>query len=206
VITRYGSPFGEGEVVVANGALLAIRLPRGDRSVCDETAGPEHRSEAPDAAAGDATASSRSVGSEDLAVAARWKEELEAYFRGEKLSWTAEEVDLDHLGLGDFERAVYKMLLTVPAGTTVSYGVLAEMAGYPRAARAVGSAMAHNPIPLVVPCHRVIRADGSLGNYGDDPSLKPRLLEHEAACVAAEAARSACSSDRASATNGGAPG
>ena len=206
MITRYGSPFGEGEVVVANGALVAVRLPHGHQSVGDEAAGREHRSEARVAAAGDATASSRSVGSEDPAVAARWREELEAYFRGEKLSWTAEEVDLGHLGLGDFERAVYETLLTVPAGTTVSYGVLAEMAGYPRAARAVGSAMANNPIPLVVPCHRVIRADGSLGNFGDDPSLKPRLLEHEAACVAAEAARSACSSDRASATNGGAPG
>ncbi len=58
------------------------------------------------------------------------------------------------------------------------------MAGFPRAARAVGTAMANNPIPVVVPCHRVIRADGSLGSYGDDPSWKPKLLEHERACTA----------------------
>ncbi|MDR1189354.1 MAG: methylated-DNA--[protein]-cysteine S-methyltransferase [Bifidobacteriaceae bacterium] len=62
----------------------------------------------------------------------------------------------------------------------VSYGQLAELAGYPRAARAVGTACANNLIALVVPCHRVIRADGGLGNYGTDIQIKRRLLAHEA--------------------------
>ncbi len=66
----------------------------------------------------------------------------------------------------------------------MSYGELAEMAGYPRAARAVGNAMASNPIPIVVPCHRVVRSDGTLGNYGNDPTWKERLLEHERLHVA----------------------
>jgi methylated-DNA-[protein]-cysteine S-methyltransferase len=114
-----------------------------------------------------------------LAVLSRWAAELEAYFRGERLSWNAEEVGLSELPLNGFSRAVYETLLGVPAGLTVSYGTLAQMAGFPRAARAVGTAMATNPIPVVVPCHRVIRSDGSLGRYGDDPTWKERLLAHE---------------------------
>jgi methylated-DNA-[protein]-cysteine S-methyltransferase len=117
------------------------------------------------------------------ALLAEWAAAMEAYFRGERLSWPTDEVPWDDLGLRPFERAVYQALLTVPAGETVSYGELAEMAGYPRAARAVGTAMAANPIPVVIPCHRVIRADGSLGRYGDDPEWKPRLLEHERAAL-----------------------
>ncbi len=74
--------------------------------------------------------------------------------------------------LGVFEQAVYEALLSVPAGETVSYGELAEMAGYPRAARAVGNAMAANPIPIVVPCHRVIRSDGSHGQVRQRPHVE----------------------------------
>jgi methylated-DNA-[protein]-cysteine S-methyltransferase len=118
-------------------------------------------------------------GDRDRAVVAKWVDALEAYFRGERLSWTVEEIDFDRREMNSFRRAVYETLLTVPAGVAVSYGALAEMAGFPRAARAVGTAMASNPIPIVVPCHRVIRADGSLGRYGDDPSWKERLLTHE---------------------------
>jgi methylated-DNA-[protein]-cysteine S-methyltransferase len=115
----------------------------------------------------------------DQTVAERWMSELEAYFAGKRLSWTSREIGLDDLGFGTFAKAVYKALLGVPPATTVSYGELAAMAGYPRAARAVGTAMATNPIPIVIPCHRVIRADGSLGRYGDDPAMKAGLLAHE---------------------------
>ena len=112
----------------------------------------------------------------DMEALARWIEALEAYFRGERLSWSADELPLEQLAAGPFERAVYAALLSVPAAQTVSYGELAEWAGYPRAARAVGNAMAANPVPIVIPCHRVIRADGTLGNYGNDPAWK-RLLQ-----------------------------
>ena len=121
---------------------------------------------------------------DDQAALDRWIAELEAYFRGERLCWTAEEVGVEHLGVPEFARKVYAALLAVPAAETVSYGGLAELAGHPRAARAVGSAMANNPIPIVVPCHRVIRSDGSYGNYGHDPAYKVRLLDHERAHVA----------------------
>jgi methylated-DNA-[protein]-cysteine S-methyltransferase len=119
------------------------------------------------------------VDPKDLALLKRWVEELESYFRGERLSWKAEELDLPGWSLNGFTRTVYETLLGVPAGLTVSYGMLAQMAGFPRAARAVGTAMATNPIPIVVPCHRVIRSDGSLGRYGNDPKWKERLLAHE---------------------------
>jgi methylated-DNA-[protein]-cysteine S-methyltransferase len=108
-----------------------------------------------------------------------WTAQIEAYFRGERLSWRADEIPWRALGLGVFERAVYEALLTVPSGETVSYGELARMAGYPRAGRAVGAAMARNPLPIVIPCHRVIKADGKLGNYGKDPRWKKILLDHE---------------------------
>ena len=116
---------------------------------------------------------------EDQEALARWVADLEAYFRGERLSWAAEEIELDSDDMSSFALRTVKALLAVPAGSTVSYGELAEAAGFPRAARAVGSVMANNPIPIVIPCHRVIRSDGSLGRYGTDPRWKERLLEHE---------------------------
>jgi methylated-DNA-[protein]-cysteine S-methyltransferase len=138
----------------------------------------------PAGVAGSRAQSQAQKGSSDLslrqgAALERWVEALEEYFRGERLAWSTQDIPWEDLRVRPFERAVYEALLTVGPGETVSYGHLAEMAGHPRAARAVGSAMAANPIPVVIPCHRVIRSDGTLGNYGDDPDWKPRLLEHE---------------------------
>jgi methylated-DNA-[protein]-cysteine S-methyltransferase len=118
-------------------------------------------------------------GLQDRAAVQRWVAELEAYFRGEHLSWRVDEVGFDTEGMTPFALRTVGILLAVPPGSTVSYGELAEMAGSPRAARAVGSVMARNAIPIVVPCHRVIRSDGSLGRYGSDASWKERLLMHE---------------------------
>lgn len=79
-----------------------------------------------------------------------------------------------------FHIAVWLALLEVPRGEIVSYQELARRAGRPGAARAVGSAMSGNPLVYVVPCHRVVRADGHTGNYGGGADLKVRLLEWEA--------------------------
>jgi len=155
-----------GVVLVRRGSLAAVELPDlqgGQRSIANV-----------------AVCQEPSASSEDLDAAARWAAALEAYFRGERLTWALEEVPLAHLGLGTFQRTVYEALLAVPPATTVSYGELALLAGHPRAARAVGSALAANPIPVVIPCHRVIKADGSMGRYGNDPAWKPLLLTHEA--------------------------
>jgi methylated-DNA-[protein]-cysteine S-methyltransferase len=80
-----------------------------------------------------------------------------------------------------FRRTVLETLRGVPRGQTVSYGELAARAGNPRASRAVGSACARNPIPIVVPCHRVLPSTGKLGNYGGGPERKRVLLELEGA-------------------------
>ena len=89
------------------------------------------------------------------------------------------DLALDWRLTSGFYRRVLEALMEVDYGTTVSYGELARMAGSSRAARAVGTAMSTNPIPLVVPCHRVVRSDGSVGEYGGRPEVKTWLIEHE---------------------------
>jgi methylated-DNA-[protein]-cysteine S-methyltransferase len=108
------------------------------------------------------------------------KRELDALFAGKR---QAIDVPLDLDGIDGFRRTVLETLAhDVPWGETVSYGELAAMAGRPRAARAVGSAMRHNPIPFVIPCHRVIASGGKIGGYGGGRNaieLKRRLLARE---------------------------
>ena len=79
----------------------------------------------------------------------------------------------------DFQRRVWEMLLTIPYGETRSYRELAQAIGAPKAVRAVGAANGANPLPIVVPCHRVIGANGKLTGYGGGLPLKKRLLELE---------------------------
>lgn len=78
-----------------------------------------------------------------------------------------------------FQRQVWSALRDVAPGTTVAYGELASSIGHPSAARAVGMANSRNPVALVVPCHRVVRADGSLGGYAGGVERKRWLLRHE---------------------------
>ncbi len=185
LLASYSTPWGMGVVSVSRGRLLGVELPEaGGEPALPSAAGASsapHATSTPTAA--DTADAAVAADVADAAVAASWVSALEAYFRGERLGWKAKEVPLEEMDLGDFERRVYRALLSVPPAVTVSYGTLAELAGYPRAARAVGNAMAANPIPVVIPCHRVVRSDGSLGRYGKDPAWKPRLLEHEAAHV-----------------------
>lgn len=83
------------------------------------------------------------------------------------------------IGGTKFQRAVWEAMRSIPLGATVSYGELARKAGYPGAARAVGQAVGHNPIPLLIPCHRVIASDGTLGGFGGGPELKRAMLKQE---------------------------
>jgi methylated-DNA-[protein]-cysteine S-methyltransferase len=109
-----------------------------------------------------------------------WCSLLSRYFAGERVSFPLDlDAYLDQLGCTDFEADVLRALARVPYGRTVSYRDLARDAGHPNAWRAVGSVMARNELPVILPCHRVTRSDGRLGNYGDDPSWKPRLLALE---------------------------
>jgi methylated-DNA-[protein]-cysteine S-methyltransferase len=94
---------------------------------------------------------------------------------------TAFDLPLDLRLAGGFRRTVLARLTEVGYGRTVSYGQLAAAAGSPRAVRAVGTACATNPLPLVVPCHRVVRGDGSPGRYNGGAAVKRALLDLEAA-------------------------
>jgi methylated-DNA-[protein]-cysteine S-methyltransferase len=103
---------------------------------------------------------------------------VEAYFAGDLAALDGLEVATAGTA---FQRAVWAALRSIPVGKTVSYGQLAARIGKPRAVRAVGLANGSNPVGVVVPCHRVIGADGSLTGYGGGLARKRWLLEHEGA-------------------------
>ncbi len=103
---------------------------------------------------------------------------LRRYFDGDLAA--IEEICVDPSGT-EFQRRVWSALRKIPAGRTASYRELAMSIGHPEAVRAVGAANGSNPIWLVVPCHRVIASDGTLGGYGGGLDRKRWLLEHERA-------------------------
>lgn len=102
-------------------------------------------------------------------------EQLEAYFAGELSEF---DLELELVGT-DFQRRVWAALLTIPYGETRSYGEIARQIGAPGASRAVGLANGHNPISIIVPCHRVIGANGSLTGFGGGLPRKRALLALE---------------------------
>ena len=102
--------------------------------------------------------------------------ELSAYFRGEDIGFSLE---IQFLTGTDFEKKVWSALYEIPFGETRSYKWVAEKIGKPSAARAVGRALSKNPLPVIVPCHRVIESDGSIGGYSSGTDIKKRLLEME---------------------------
>jgi methylated-DNA-[protein]-cysteine S-methyltransferase len=109
---------------------------------------------------------------------------LQAYASGEPQDFSDLAVEFGPLSA--FQRRVYRRCRQIPHGQTLTYGRLAQLAGSPRAARAVGSCMARNRVPLIVPCHRVIGSGGALGGYSAPGGvrLKRRLLQLEAGQIA----------------------
>ena len=119
-------------------------------------------------------------------------QELEEYFAGERASFDvplrisetspasfgAKAPHQSHLG-SPFDRAVWEQLAAIPYGETRSYGQIARDIGRPDRARAVGAANARNPLPIIVPCHRVVGSDGSLTGYGGGLAMKEALLALE---------------------------
>jgi O-6-methylguanine DNA methyltransferase len=105
-------------------------------------------------------------------------DDINSYFLGRSKSFRAE---YDLSGLTDFTRLVLTANAKIPYGQTLSYGDIAKQIGRPKSFRAVARALAANPIPLVIPCHRVIYSDGSLGGYSGSigPAFKQFLLLHE---------------------------
>jgi methylated-DNA-[protein]-cysteine S-methyltransferase len=101
--------------------------------------------------------------------------QIEEYFRGKRTQF---KVKLDLHGT-DFQKKVWNALLRIPYGETRSYGSIARAINKPKACRAVGMANSKNPIPLIVPCHRVIGADGSLTGFAGGLTIKEKLLKLE---------------------------
>ena len=116
-------------------------------------------------------------GALDHPVVAAVVEQLGEYFAGERRDF---DVPLDVVGT-DFQRSAWDALRTIDYGTTVSYGEQADRMGDRRKARAVGAANGRNPVSIVVPCHRVVGADGSLTGFAGGVDTKAWLLDHERA-------------------------
>jgi O-6-methylguanine DNA methyltransferase len=115
---------------------------------------------------------------EDDAVALEIGTEIERLMQGDSDAISARAVDLS-LVESDFQRRALMRLRRVPAGSVISYQGLAAALGVPSGQRAIGNTVATNPVPIYVPCHRVIRSDGSIGNYGGGPERKLKLLRAE---------------------------
>ncbi len=121
----------------------------------------------------------------DESRTAKVREELSEYTSGRRRTF---DVPLAFAG-SEWQKVVWRELTRIPFGETRSYGEIADNLGRPGAARAVGRANASNVLPLVVPCHRVIAADGTLGGFNGGLHLKERLLEHERRVLAGEETR-----------------
>ena len=98
---------------------------------------------------------------------------IEDYYNGLPVDFSNVEIRLD--GLGEFRRNVLTALRTISYGNTASYTQLAKLANSPRAARAIGTVMAQNPLPLIIPCHRVVKADGSPGQFSGSGGTKTKI-------------------------------
>jgi len=149
---RIDTPLGPLRMTGRPGVLCTLSAP-GDAAALADPPGLVHD---PDAFAGART-------------------QLEAYFAGRRRAF---DLRLEPLG-SPFERAVWQALLDIPYGTVVSYADVARAVGRPGAARAVGSANGRNPIAVIIPCHRVIGADGALRGYGGGLAAKLALLRLE---------------------------
>ncbi|WP_329335735.1 methylated-DNA--[protein]-cysteine S-methyltransferase [Streptomyces sp. NBC_01352] len=151
--TVIDSPYGPLTLVADEGALCGLYMTGQRHRPPDESFGPR----------------------DDLPAFGAATDQLKAYFAGELKEFTLE---LSLHGT-PFQRSVWEQLRKIPYGETRSYGDLADALGNPTASRAVGLANGRNPVGIIVPCHRVVGANGSLTGYGGGLDRKQRLLEFE---------------------------
>lgn len=152
-VLRVPSPIGELTLVASDTALMAVHFP---------TSGHVPPS-----------------GGEPTTLLAYARLQLEEYFARTRTTF---ELPLEPIGSA-FQRRVWDALRAIPYGTTVSYSEIARRLGDVRATRAVGAANGQNPIPIIVPCHRVVGAHGELTGFGGGIDRKRWLLEHEGALL-----------------------
>lgn len=113
---------------------------------------------------------------ESASATASVRHQLQEYFESRRRRF---DMPIDPSLAGEFVRKVMEETSRIPYGQVATYGEVAEAIGHPRAARAVGNALASNPLPIVTPCHRVVRSGGAVGGYGGRPDRKKLLLELE---------------------------
>ena len=103
------------------------------------------------------------------------------YYKGSYVDFTRHFSGLICFDVSPFAQKVLKTCMKIPLGQTITYAQLAKKAGFPKAARAVGSVLAKNKLPLIIPCHRVVRADGKIGNFSapGGTKVKKRMLDYE---------------------------
>lgn len=157
---RHSTPVGPVLLGFADDALVTLQVVHGDI----------------DRARGAFARRVDAVAHADDAAAATVGAQLDAYFAGERREF---DIPLDWRLVRGFTRMALQTIREIPYGETAAYGEVAVMAGSPRASRAVGTACATTPFSIVVPVHRVIRADGSIGEYGGHPEVKMFLLALE---------------------------
>ncbi len=162
--SRLATPVGELVLTASDTALTGVYFPTSRRGPP-----PTHQ-------AGWIEDNAQGPASELLARAAQ---QLTEYFNSTRTTF---DLPLEALG-SQFEHRVWNALRTIPYGTTTSYGDLARRLGDVNATRAVGAANAKNPIPIIVPCHRVVGANGDLTGFGGGLDRKRWLLEHEGALM-----------------------
>lgn len=162
-VEAHDSPFGRLLIASTGAGLVRIGLPDEDEDeVMDDLA---------------ARVSPRVLRAPRQSMAES-RRQLDEYFQGRR---TGFDLDLDWRLTDGFRREVLTATARIPYGETDSYGSIAAAAGRPAAARAAGTALATNPIPIVIPCHRVLRSGGEVGQYLGGPAMKVGLLELEGA-------------------------
>jgi len=113
----------------------------------------------------------------DMSIGKELRDDILSYLAGRRVSFSEHEIDISQSTI--FQRMVWLEVKKIPYGQTRSYRWIAEQIGRPYAQRAVGHANSHNPLPLIIPCHRVIRSDGQLGGYSAGLKLKEKFLALE---------------------------
>ncbi len=175
----HGFDVGLGPMLAESDEKGLIRLALGEGDLLDAVQLHLHGTKPPPASSpSDAPAASAAFTS--LVKAVR------AYAQGKAPLPSRKEAPLGNLRGTDFQKKVWRALQDIPFGEVRSYGDIAKAIGQPKAARAVGGACGKNPIPVLVPCHRVIASDGTLGGYTGDMEMKRRLLRLEGVTVSSD--------------------
>lgn len=167
--TTHRTPLGQLTIVTHNGALVTVGLPGQHIAPPHPQSGHTQDTDSP-LETSDPLDDSLDDPLSDIT------RQLDEYFNGQRTTFN---VNTDLSATTEFRRTVLEHLTTIPYGRTQTYAQIAQAIGRPRAVRAVGSACATNPVPIIIPCHRVLRSDGTLGGYAGGLNMKRTLLELE---------------------------